>query len=164
MRPHLWDRIWWRSRERESHTHMHIYIYIHTYIANHYFSDWKGVPCMCYQEATVRTPCIIYIQYMYDTICKSYYTSHAIFSINQQIFNSIYILSKKSEILVISAVDQNIQVFEGGAGEKAGVQAGFVFQSLEGGDSTIRSGNPAGVSTDPLGNEPYIYGRVWWII
>jgi len=43
-------------------------------------------------------------------------------------------------------------VFEGGAGEKAGVQAGFIFQSLEGGDSTIRSGNPAGVSTDSLGN------------
>lgn len=27
----------------------------------------------------------LYIQYMYDTICKSYYSSHAIFSINQSI-------------------------------------------------------------------------------
>lgn len=87
------------------------------------------------------------IQYVYIILYQSY-----IFSINQQIFSSIYILSKKSEILVISPVDQNIQVFEGGAGEKAGVQAGFIFQSLEGGDSTIRSGNPAGVSTDSLGN------------
>lgn len=88
------------------------------------------------------------IQYVNHTIPVMQFSQ----SINQQIFNSIYILSKKSEILVISPVDQNIQVFEGGAGEKAGVQAGFVFQSLEGGDSTIRPGNPAGVSTDPLGN------------
>ena len=134
----------------QSHTHMHIYI---VHIENHYLSDWKRRA----MHVLWRSNRSYTLHYTYS-ICMIQYVNHTIpvmqfsQSINQQIFNSIYILSKKSEILVISPVDQNIQVFEGGAGEKAGVQAGFVFQSLEGGDSTIRPGNPAGVSTDPLGN------------
>ena len=103
------------------------------------------------------------IQYVNHTIPVMQFSQ----SINQSIsrYSILFTFySKKSEILVISPVDQNIQVFEGGAGEKAGVQAGFVFQSLEGGgfdDSTRKSRWGFNRST---GKRSHIYGRVWWII
>ena len=54
-----------------------------------------------------------------------------------------------------------IQVFEGGAGEKAGVRAGFVFQSLEGLEGFgIRSKLGKDPETDPLVH--WQYGRVLW--